>query len=299
MSLPKYPVFKEVAVEDKDLFDGYFDIAGIGLSEYTFTNLISWNRKYNFQWSLYSDHLLFRSNDRSGIRYFCPISSSPDQDKAGVVAEILDKENNIFIRIPKSVADLIKGTGGAFDVMDDRDNYDYVYHIDELIKLEGKKYDGKRNHIKKFQRTNVHTYVTGGDIAREDCVGLEREWCDIKGCDNDPGLGLEREAYLALVELKDKLSLKIGGIKIDGKIAALAIGELTIDDTIVLHVLKAKPDIDGLYQSMNNEFIKNECQGYRWINFEQDMGIEGLRRSKLSYHPDHLVKKYIVRKFDQ
>jgi hypothetical protein len=106
-------------------------------------------------------------------------------------------------------------------------------------------------------------------------------------------LGEERAIYEALHNM-DNLDFKGGVIHINGKVEAFALGEQLNPQTAVIHIEKANPAFDGLYQLINQEFCAHEWKDIPYINREQDLGEEGLRKAKLSYHPHHLVNKYIV-----
>jgi hypothetical protein len=106
-------------------------------------------------------------------------------------------------------------------------------------------------------------------------------------------LGEERAIYEALINI-EKLNFKGGVILIDGKVEAFALGEQLNPQTAVIHIEKANPAFDGLYQLINQEFCIHEWSTLPYINREQDLGEKGLRESKLSYHPHHMVNKYTV-----
>jgi hypothetical protein len=91
------------------------------------------------------------------------------------------------------------------------------------------------------------------------------------------------------------LGLKGGAILIDGKVEAFTLGEPLNQNTVVIHIEKANPTYEGIYPLLNQAFLENEWSGYTYINREQDLGEEGLRKSKESYFPHHMVNKYIIR----
>ena len=93
--------------------------------------------------------------------------------------------------------------------------------------------------------------------------------------------------------------MKIGGIYIDGTLQAFSIGVRSESESMaIIDVEKANPDIDGLYQIINREFLVSEFPDVDLVNREDDIGIEGLRRSKLSYYPCGFENKYILRQKD-
>jgi hypothetical protein len=93
----------------------------------------------------------------------------------------------------------------------------------------------------------------------------------------------------------ETLGVTGGCIEIDGKIEALTLGELLNPETVVIHIEKANATFHGLYQMMNQQFLEHEWQHIKYVNREQDLGIEGLRKAKESYYPHHMVEKLTVR----
>jgi hypothetical protein len=125
-------------------------------------------------------------------------------------------------------------------------------------------------------------------------LDMQETWCQLKKCEEDPGLLMEDYAiYQALTHL-DELDLQGGAIIIDDKIEAFTLGEPLNQDTAVIHIEKANPDIPGLYAAINQLFCSNAWSHMTYVNREQDLGIEGLRTAKQSYSPHHMVNKYIV-----
>jgi hypothetical protein len=121
-----------------------------------------------------------------------------------------------------------------------------------------------------------------------------QEWCEEKDCDCQEGEYCEREANLELLKNFKTLGCKGALIKVDGAFEAFTVGEMLNKDTAVIHIEKAKDSIDGLYTLINQQFAQREWSQTTYINREQDLGLEGMRRSKLSYHPVRLIEKYTV-----
>jgi hypothetical protein len=197
--------------------------------------------------------------------------------------------------LPESTASLFK-EDEKFSVIEDRDLSDYIYRIKDLIVLEGKKYDGKRNLIKRFRSENQYVYNTFDESMMPECLEFEERWCDIKGCDRVEGLKSERLAMEEMAQNFSNFNLFGGGIRIEGKLTAAVIAEELNPSTIVTYILKADPNITGLYQAMLNEFLSREAKGYEFVDLEEDLGLPGLRKAKLSYHPCRLIPKFTIDK---
>ena len=124
---------------------------------------------------------------------------------------------------------------------------------------------------------------------------METEWCNLRHCELFPSLAGEEKAIFEALQNTETLGFKGGVILINDKVEAFALGETLNPQTAVIHVEKANPAFEGLYQLINQEFCAHEWKNVLYINREQDLGEEGLKKAKLSYHPHHLINKYTVK----
>lgn len=291
--MESYPVFRPLVMSDKLIFDEAFSEIQPQVSELTFTNLFGWRSVYDLGISTIEEFLLIRSTKPAQNMYFGPIGCG---DKPGVIRKILNDDPEAgFFRIPESTRELIEGDD-FFTLSEDPDNSDYIFKADDLITLRGRKYDGKRNLIKKFRTVNKYEYLKIDGTNSMRIMEFEKKWCAIKDCDNTEGLNNERHALGEMAANFSGFDLRGGAILIDGSTKAIGIGEELNKNMFVIHILKAEPKIKGLYQTMMNELVANECGRYDFVNMEQDLGIEGLRKAKLSYNPIGMVKKYFIRR---
>lgn len=290
MKTPSYPLFEPLKKEHKPLFDEAFRNFPPEISEFTFTNLYSWRHAYGFELSSLSDFIILRSVAGERYRFFNPLGSGGIQ---GIVKKILEESKGAFIRMPETAKILFNGEPG-FNIGLDKDNSDYLFRVKDLILLQGRKYDGKRNLIKRFRQEYEYRFIefNPSNVAR--CLEFEERWCSIKNCDSLEGLRNEKMAIKDMVSNFAEFNLLGGGIEMGGSMAALAIGERLNPDTLVMHILKADPDISGLYQVMLKEFLEKKSMGFEYINLEQDLGIEGIRKAKESYHPVRMIEKYTI-----
>lgn len=175
-----------------------------------------------------------------------------------------------------------------------RDYADYLYLRTDLTTLAGKKFQAKRNHVNKFRRTYDYTYLPLTSDRIQECLELEAEWCKAKDCDKFEGTGNERRALIYALHNFDALGLTGGILHVDGNIVAFTFGMPINQDTFGVHVEKADTNIDGAYAMINYEFANHIPEQYTYINREEDLGIEGLRKAKLSYQPAIILEKYIA-----
>ena len=285
-----YPNFIPLEIGHIEAFGQAFKNNPPKISEFTFTNLYSWRDAYKIKVSAFDDFIILRSESEPKLRLFDPIGMG---DKKKAIKAILNDFKASFIRIPEETAGLFRDDTG-FEVEDDMNNSDYLYRAEDLIVLKGEKYDGKRNLIKNFRLNNVYEYVSMNAGNADECLKFEDKWCTLKNCDRIEGLSNERRAIGEMMENYSDFELIGGMIKIQGNISAVALAQRLNPDTLVMHVLKADPNVGGLYQVMLQEFLTHEAGSFNYVNLEQDLGIEGLRKSKQSYHPVEMVKKYTL-----
>lgn len=295
MTLPEFPHFRDVDLSLKDVIRAHFSAYLLEASEYTFTNLFAFRDAYNFRVSLYKD-ILMVLKDTAPVSMFCPAGGTDAGDAIAEGFNYLKHSSGEphFERIPESfvMAHLIDNE--RFIVVEERDHFDYIYDAAELIELKGRKFHDKKNKANKFRSTFKYAYeVLTSDLIGE-CLEFEHYWCEARDCGKYPGLQKERCAILTMLKNYDALDIKGGIIRVDGRIAALTMGEKLSPDTMVIHIEKANSDIPGLYQVINQEFLMHEAADCRFVNREQDLGINGLRIAKMSYNPVRFIKKYRV-----
>jgi hypothetical protein len=194
-------------------------------------------------------------------------------------------------RVPASFAVEAELEAAGIRAEADRSQSDYIYLARDLISLQGRKYHRKRNHIKQFKEKYAYQYVplTGEWIP--ECLRLEKEWCNLRSCEAVPGLANESVAIKEIFSHFDRLTVTGGVIVIDGKVEAFTFGEPLNPNTVVIHIEKANSAFDGLYPMINQAFLENHWAAFEYVNREQDLGEEGLRKAKESYFPHHMVDK--------
>lgn len=183
---------------------------------------------------------------------------------------------------------------GRFRFEMDRNGSDYIYKSEDLIGLSGRKFHGKRNHIAQFERKYDWSYEDLSAENLEDCRSVAKQWCKAHGCRDQNGFASEPCAIDRALESFHELHLAGGLIRVEEKPVAFTIGEEINPKIYLLHFEKALDGYDGLYAVINHEYAARHLEGYELINREEDMGIEGLRKAKLSYHPALLLNRYRV-----
>jgi uncharacterized protein len=266
------------------------------ISELTFTNLFIWRDYYRIFVAYHLGFLTLLAKNPEGDPFFFPPVGEGDlqawfQDALGYLKE---KGNAPRIaRVPDKIRKLLTSRP-AFKTHLDRDNSDYVYKTEKLIRLSGNKYHTLKNHINRFNKQYPWEYFSLTPALKNECLDLQEEWCRLRQCVESPGLLNEEQAIIEAFNHMDHLKYKGGVIRVDGKVEAFTLGELLNPQTVVIHIEKANPKLSGLYALIQQQFLENEWSHIPYVNREQDLGLEGLRKAKLSYNPEFMVNKYIV-----
>ncbi len=290
-----FPAFSDITLETKPLFDELLGLNPPQGSEYTFTNLFIWRHLYGFRACRMDNALCIRGTDRAGIEFFMIIAKDTEAylQAVGRLAAAVRKDGTSLklFRVEERYLDALKQAVPSLVYEDDRDNADYVYLASDLIGLRGRKYDGKRNHIRKFKANYVSAYADISEALVDDCIHLAETWYHSKQDPSlEPDLVATREALTHLTGL----GLKGSAILVDGTVRAFSLAEQLNPDTAVIHIEKYDPAYEGIPQVINQQLCEHICGSYRYINREQDLGNEGLRRSKMSYNPVLILNKYRV-----
>ncbi|WP_036936681.1 DUF2156 domain-containing protein [Pseudobacteroides cellulosolvens] len=293
--------FKEIALRDREYFNRFLRMDNPQISELTFTNMFMWRNFYKFRYAQVGDMLVLISVPDEGIPFaFAPFGRLSSEGFKDIVLMLWDyfKKNNwkmVFGRVPESILPFFKELfKDKAEIKLDEANSDYVYSSKDLISLVGKKYDGKRNHIHKFKRLYEYSYEKVDASNISECKRIMDEWCAEKDCKDHNANYCENKANMELLNNIDELGCKGALISVNGRYEAFTIGEMLNDNTAVIHVEKANSKVNGLYTITNQQFCENEWGHVEYINREQDLGIEGIRKAKLSYHPVKMINKYLV-----
>jgi hypothetical protein len=288
MTLPRFPDFKTVDLSDRALIQSYLDRCPSDISEMNFGNIFIWRNYDHPGMTDIHGNLCLRFESPDEPAYFLqPIGECR-------IPETIDTCLTSAPRLSRvSAAFAEKYCSFGFECDCDRNNYDYVYLASDLVELKGKKYDGKRNRIKKFEKSHAYRYLPLESEHLGECRRLFEVWFEEKSEVNKM-IGAQKDAIQQALTHYEALGLTGGAIEVEGRIAAFSIAERLNADTAVIHIEIISPHYDGLSQLMNRELVKNGLAGYTYINREQDMGLAGLRQAKLSYQPHHMVEKHHI-----
>ena len=288
--------FKPITLETKAVYERYLLDGKERGCDYTFANLYLWGRQ---RATILHDHMvLFSQYNRRSV-YPYPLGSGDkkpvldaiiaDADKRGIPCRI----TGVGEDARKTLEELYPG---MFRFHCDRDAYDYVYAIDDLADLKGRKYHRKRNHYKRFQN-NFPDY-TVAPLSQENLPRVRQmitAWYENRLKEHpESDYHMERAALEKALRQYRELEME-GLVLLNGDdVLAVTMGSRVSDNTIDVQFEKARSDVDGAYTAINCEFaryLRNKYPHIQFLNREEDMGIEGLRKAKQSYYPHHMIEK--------
>lgn len=286
--------FKKLTLEDKDLFDEYFALSPPSISEYTFSNLYVWHHSRQIEYAQYNGGLIILATHSDKKYFMMPIGF---ENPAQIYQELLNYgiQHNIATsinRVGEDIIPLLKDKG--FTVNEDFDNSDYIYLTDDLAFLKGRKYSNKRGMVRKFFGEYYHKFWSFKEVCKIKCLELTEKWMADKGT-NDQSQIDEYNAIKEFLKNCSYFNTEGGVICVDEHVVAYTFGEKLNNNTFVVHFEKGDSTYMGAYQTINKLFAENHILGqYEYINREQDLGIEGIKKAKLSYYPHKMGKKYTI-----
>ena len=310
--------FKDLSTSDRALIQRFTLYGERQNCDLSFSNLISWRFLYNTQFAVIDDYLVFRFHTGRHLAYMMPIPKPQvmedgsyrvqpcDECSVEVIRAIRDDSIAmghpfLMLGVCNYMVDLIEQSfPDTFTIEPNRNFADYIYTRDKLINLSGKKLQSKRNHINKFKSLYPqYTYRPLTEDLIPQCLELEKQWRKVSKDDTDEqdldeSLSIELRSMTRAFHRWDRLGLTGGTIWVDDKLVAFTFGCPINQTTFDVCVEKADVNYEGAFSIINQEFVKHLPEQYCYINREEDMGNEGLRRAKLSYHPDILLEKNTV-----
>ncbi|MGL4393133.1 MAG: DUF2156 domain-containing protein [Fusobacteriaceae bacterium] len=289
-----------VDISSKNVIESYTK-GKFKICNYSFINLIIWGASGNIKYSEEEEILylkeVFSEDDKNKLGekekdfYVMPVAKdfSLEKIKQGI-NNLVDEGHEIHL-IPEDIKTALEG---EFIFEEMVDTADYIYQVEDLAYLKGRKYSKKKNKINQFMKNDfVFENISSENIG--EIKKYQDKWCLSKECQSNPSLKSE---YFGLVNIFDnfaELDLIGGMLKINGEIVAYTLGEKLTDEILLLHTEKADEDCNGSYQAINSIFLEKNGLSFKFVNREDDAGIEGLRKAKESYFPFDKFKKFKIK----
>ena len=261
-----------------------------------------WKDYYNVRYAIWENKALLWLMENEG-RCFSAMPLCREEDLPGAFAAIEEYFNEelgypLVINLADEYAvKYLNLPEDRYLVEEQVDSRDYLYNGDAMRSLAGKKLHKKKNRVNAFKREYEGRY----EYRRLCCsdshdvwVFLDR-WRQQKGEEVEEHLDYEVKGIHDILKNCSEFSIHMGGVYIDGQMEAFTIGSYNpVEHMAVIHIEKANPEINGLYQFINQQFLIEEFPEAEWVNREDDMGLEGLRKAKMTYYPADYARKYLV-----
>lgn len=291
--------FRTLQLSDRAAVQKALERSGFQGCEYSFANNLAWRRAADTKAAFFKDFYICASFDSEdgGLVFYYPSGSG---ELKGVIREMA--ETAAELRSPLRIAGVTKDSlslirklyGESFAATLYPDGFDYIYETYDLIEMPGKKFHKKRGALTQFRR-NYENYsfseITPNDF--DECIAMSARFYNEKHGYIDRSSIAEQFAIHTYFSYFDELQLKGGVLRVGGNIVGFSIGERLTDDTFVTHIEKADIGYRGAYTALTQAFTAEFAAGYRYINREEDLGIEGLRKAKRAWQPAYMLEKYM------
>ena len=290
--------FRPVTAADADLLRSFTMEGRCMNCDLNVANICSWQFLYHTEWAVVDGFLVLRFVESGHVTYMKPIGKGdlrPVLHRLMADARSLGDTLRVACVCPCAQALMDESMPGAFTYAVNRDKSDYLYLRDKLVTLTGKKLQPKRNHISKFKRLYPdYEYRPLTEAMAADCIRLGEEWCQT----NDSGMLRAMQAEQSMIRYAlshmDALHIVGGTLWVEGKMVAFTFGSRINGEAFDVCVEKADTSYEGAYAMINNEFVSRLPEDIVYINREEDLGLEGLRKAKLSYYPDLILDKMVA-----
>lgn len=294
--------FKEITVEDSPVMMPYYNMRRNNTCDSVFLESFIWKEFYNVRYAIWEDKALLWLMEYNGKCFSAmPLCKEEDLPEAfQAIQQYFNEELGYPLVINLADEYAVKYLDLPEDkyfIKEQEDSRDYLYLGESLRKLSGKKLHKKKNRLNLFLRQyeGRFEYRTLGCDDKDDMWKFLDRWRIQKGEDQEEHLDYEVRGIHDILRNCCELNIHMGGIYVDGRLEAFSVGSYNkIEDMAVIHIEKANPEIPGLYQAINQMFLLHEFPDVQWVNREDDMGLEGLRKAKMSYNPAEFARKYLV-----
>lgn len=284
--------FKKITLEDKPHLDKILGNSRDVSCENTFVNLFVWQGAYYNKIAFKNNTLFIKYGEDTEENYRLPIGGDLEEGLKEIIKHCGGKYPTFWNPITEDFSRLPKWFLESYDIVPARNSFDYIYLQKDLAELSGKKYHSKRNHISAFSKKYDWRYES---ITKENIEKIRicaEKWYNENSERLDRYALVERDGILKVLPNMDYLEVLGGAIFVKDEAVAFTLGTPINGKVFDIFAEKALPEFAEAYTVINNQFAK-QLSDYKYINREDDMGLEGLRRAKLSYKPAVILEKYL------
>ena len=290
---------KDLKLEDYSIIKEYLDLANYEGYNSNFVTMMMWNHEYHIQYEIH-EHFMVMLHNFKGTRFWAMPFTSPEYYQEAIDYMIeYSYENSFDFCIDCAIEDFVDRIKPLYNdvLLFERTSYndDYIYDRQMLQTLSGKKMQKRRNHYNSFINEHPDYVYRDLDITNDfdTILNCLNRW-EYDKDDISESMTSEVRGVMYLLSSKHLLDFEVGGIFINGQMEAFIIASLLKHSTIQIHVEKANKEIRGLYPAILKEMLEHHYPDAQYVNREEDMGLENLRRSKKLLHPVKMIKKYRI-----
>ncbi|MBR0090662.1 MAG: DUF2156 domain-containing protein [Lachnospiraceae bacterium] len=288
--------YKRIELDNIKEIAPFFRYAPWRTCDFTIGGLFMWRDFYKMEYCVENDTFFSRLRDANDNYYYnLPLSANIEASLRALMDSAPDADGIIrFCTVPEACLELFSASYNVQSSVKEYNLADYLYLSETMCTLSGRKLSGQRNQIHQFERDHPSWSFAGIDgqnlsSVRDFFLNEYHMAEHASACEKE-----ENEKVLEVLSHYDTYGLRGGVLSLDGHVIGFSIGEI-LGDTIYIHIEKAAREIKGAYQLLTNQFLKLYCsENVMYVNREEDMGDEGLRKSKNAYHPLRVLKKYTV-----
>lgn len=283
-----------LSINQRDKINGVFKAENSRSADFCFGNYYMWDKRFKQYVTLVGGRLVTRLTRQRQTYFAFPVGIGDIAPAMEFMTEYC-KEHGIALKLCGICREHLPLLGSAFEISPDRDFSDYIYPIDALSTYAGKHLHGKKNFCNRFEKEHEWHFEPMTAENLPECRNMLEQWHLAEDMRLDDSIRHEDIALQRGFEHFEALGLEGGVLYADGKIIGFSIGERLNDDTFCVHFEKAFSDIAGAYPMVCREMaklIKAKYPDICYVNREDDMGSEALRKSKLSYKPEYILEKY-------
>ncbi|MGL4687580.1 MAG: DUF2156 domain-containing protein [Fusobacteriaceae bacterium] len=284
--------WKDLTIDSKEIISSYTENK-FEICDYNFSNLYLWSLGDKLKYAVEDEFLYIKGDYLGEDSYLMPISLKDNfeiQQMIEAIDKIIGEKKNLDL-IPEKIKIKLEN----YYVFEEMENsFDYIYLMEDLAFLKGRKYSKKKNKLNQFNKNYTYIYEQINENNLLEVIEFQKKWCKERECDSIDTLRKENIGLSKIFENFTNLKIKGGMLKVDNEVIAYALGEELTKDMFVVHVEKANEEYKGSYQAINSIFLEKECFEYQYINREDDSGVPGIKQAKESYYPIRMEKKYKI-----
>src|SRR5574344_30907 len=301
--MTSYPAFKKITIDDADFLRKYINNQHFNC-DWAIANIICWQDFYHVEWCFLLDHIIIRLHVNGGNAIGYMLHPVADTPQLTLIIDLLTQDAAAYgqplrlLSLSKDECNMINHCArDPFFFDNNRDYEDYIYLSENLKTLRGSQYAAKRNHVNQFSSHYSYSYQPLRPNQLDECLRLEKMWLT-KHFAHETKMTAEQKAIQYAFQHFDELNLIGGSLYVGDQLIAFTYGSEINEQTFGVHIEKADTEYKGVYSVINHLFVNHLPEKYVYINREDDMGLEGLRKSKLSYYPYLMEPKYTALKSD-